>query len=248
MRKLLVFQHVPFEPLGTLDRMFKDAGFRIRYVNFHRHGDVHVPVERYHGLVVLGGPMAADQTDRYPHLAAEKEAIRHAVDLNMPVLGVCLGAQLMAATLGGRTLRGKTIEYGWTRVTPTRDGDADPLFRHFDGGEPIFQWHADTFTLPPGAVHLASSPACEHQAFRVGEYAYGFQFHLEADSALIRRWLGSRSSSPDHGGVAAQIDADQVLLETSRYIPRAGALARAVFGEFIGRFFSVRRRRAHPSR
>jgi GMP synthase (glutamine-hydrolysing) len=239
---------VPFEPLGTLDRMFREAGFRIRYVNFHRFGDVRVPVERYHGLVVLGGPMAADQTDRYPHLAVEKDAIHRAVGLNMPVLGICLGAQLMAAALGGRTLRGKAVEYGWTRVTPTRHGAADPLFRHFDGGEPIFQWHSDTFTLPAEAVHLASSSACEYQAFRIGEYAYGFQFHLEADSALIRRWLGSRNSAADHGGVAAAIDADDVLLETSRYIPRASVLARSVFGEFIGRFFAVRRRRAQPSR
>jgi GMP synthase (glutamine-hydrolysing) len=248
MRKLLVFQHVPFEPLGTLDRRFKEAGFRIRYVNFHRDGDAQLQVERYHGLVVLGGPMSADQFDRFAHLAIEQDAIRRAIGLSMPVLGICLGAQLMAASLGGRTLRGTAVEYGWTPVESTSDGRADPLFRHFEGEERIFQWHSDTFTLPFGAVHLASSPSCRYQAFRVGDCAYGLQFHLEADEALISRWLASRRASPELGGVAAAIDADETMRETSSYMPRASKLAGNVFDTFIEQFFSVRRRRAQPSR
>jgi GMP synthase (glutamine-hydrolysing) len=154
----------------------------------------------------------------------------------------------MAASLGGRTLRGNAVEYGWTQVTPTPDGHADPLFRHFDGDERIFQWHSDTFTLPPEAQHLASSPSCKYQAFRVGDCAYGLQFHLEADEALIGRWLASRHAPLDSGGVAAEIDADATMRDTSSYMPRASELAENVFGSFIEQFFSVRRRRAQPSR
>ena len=248
MRKLLVFQHVPFEPLGLLDRMFRDAGLRIRYVNFHRAGDAQVAVDRYHGLVVLGGPMSADETDRHPHLAFEQSAIRRAIELDMPVLGICLGAQLMAASIGGRTLRGAAVELGWTRVTPTREGRADPLFRHLDaGGEAIFQWHSDTFTLPPGAIHLASSTACAYQAFRLREQAYGVQFHLEADQALIRRWVEARESVPAVAAGAA-IDSEALLAATRRLIARSRELAREVFGAFVERFFKLRRRRAQPSR
>jgi len=248
LRKLLVFQHVPFEPLGVLDRMFKDAGFRIRYVNFHRDGYAQVPVGRYHGLVVLGGPMAADETDRFSHLAYEQEGIRRAIETSMPVLGVCLGAQLMAASMGGRILRGRAVEFGWTEVTPTHHGKEDFLFRHFEGGEPIFQWHRDTFTLPHGAVHLASSAVCEHQAFRVGDLAYGLQFHLEADQPLIRRWLDRRTDVRGVDEIPPELDSAAALEATQRHMPRSSRLAQALFGEFIARFFGVRRRRAHPSR
>lgn len=248
MRKLLVFQHVPFEPLGLLDPMFRQAGFRVRYVNFHRSGDTHVPVERYSGLVVLGGPMAADETDRYPHLAVEQAAIRLAIDLEMPVLGICLGAQLIASSCGARPLRGAAPEFGWSAVTPTAEGRGDALFRHFDGAQPIFQWHADTFTPPAGAVHLATSPACDYQAFRIGEHAYGFQFHLEADEALIRRWVASRQNVGVIASGAVAVDADTLHVATEHNIARSKRLAEAVFGEFIARFFGFRRRRAQPSR
>ena len=102
MRKMLVFQHVPSAPLGTLDGQLREAGFRIRYVNFSRLVEVVPDVSRYHGLIILGGPMSANELNRYPHLDAEKDAIRHAVADEIPVLGICLGAQLIAAALGAR--------------------------------------------------------------------------------------------------------------------------------------------------
>ncbi len=248
MRKLLVFQHVAAEPLGMLDPMFRDAGFRIRYVNFQRTPDARVSIGRYHGLVVLGGPMGADDDALHPHLTYERDVIREAVESGMPVLGICLGAQLMAACMGGTTLRGAAPEFGWTRVQATEAGRADPLFAHFDGSEPIFQWHSDTFTLPPQAVHLAESRRCPHQAFRIGENAYGVQFHLEADAALIRRWIGAHDQVPELDTGGAPFDAEAALLATHRHMQRARSLAQQVFGEFIGRFFSFRRRRALPSR
>lgn len=248
MRKLLVFQHVAAEPLGVLDPMFRDAGFRIRYVNFHRSETARVSLGRYHGLVVLGGPMAADDTDRYPHLDYEKDVIRAAIDADLPLLGICLGAQLMAACMGGRTRRGAAPEFGWTRVEPTAEGVDDPLFAHFTASESIFQWHSDTFTLPDGAVHLAQSKTCAFQGFRIGECAYGVQFHLEADAALIRRWIASREQVPELANGAVAFDAEAALLATHRHMQRSASLAAGVFGEFIERFFRFRRRRALPSR
>jgi GMP synthase (glutamine-hydrolysing) len=248
MRKLLVFQHVPFEPLGTLDAQFRQAGFRIRYVNFDRQPDMRVDVGRYHGLVVLGGPMGADELERHPNLAFEQDAIRRAAEAKLPVLGICLGAQLIAAALGGQVLRGAAPEYGWTRVAPTAAGREDPLIGNFRARETIYQWHSDTFTLPEGAVHLASTTACPLQAFRIGDCVYGLQFHLEADRALIRRWL----SVPEHLAELAErgvvVDERGTLAETERHLPRATALGRQVFGEFIERFYQLRRRRAQPSR
>lgn len=248
MRKLLVFQHVPFEPLGTLDRLFKQAGFRIRYVNFDRQPDARVEIARYHGLVVLGGPMSADQSDRHPNLPYEKQAIRHSIELGHPVLGICLGAQLIAASLGGHTLRGRAPEFGWVDVAPTAAGRDDPLFRHFAGSERIFQWHSDTFTLPHGAVHLAASTDCELQGFRFHDHVYGLQFHLEADRPLIARWLSNRRQLAELAHRGVTLDPARVLEETDANLPRAAMLARTVFGEFIQRFYGFRRRQALGSR
>jgi GMP synthase (glutamine-hydrolysing) len=246
---------VPFEPLGTLDQQFRGAGFRIRYLNFHREPDARVDPRRYNGLVVLGGPMGADEIDRHPHLAFEQEAIRVAVDAGLPVLGICLGAQLIAASQGGKTLRGQAVEIGWHDVAPTASAAEDPLLRHFTGPEKLFQWHADTFELPAGAVHLARSAGCENQAFRIEETAYGLQFHLEADRKLIGRWL----RTPHHlreieqlaGSDRARATVEEMTRETERHMERAHALSRAVFGEFIERFYvtrGLRRRLRLPSR
>ena len=248
MRKLLVFQHVASEPLGTLNRYFKEAGFRIRYVNFFRQADARINLGRYHGLVVLGGPMSANQHSRYAHLALEQDAIRRAASLNMPVLGVCLGAQLIATSFGGRVLRGQAVEVGWSEINPTEAGREDPLIRHFQRKERIFQWHGDTVTLPAGMTHLARSDVCEHQAFRFGDYIYGFQFHLEADRALINRWLGTPQHISEFENLGHVVDTQTIAHETSRYMPRAAALGQAVFGEFVDRFYSWRRRTALPSR
>jgi GMP synthase (glutamine-hydrolysing) len=248
MRKILVFQHVPFEPLGTINRMFKEAGFRIRYLNFDRRPEQRADVARYHGLVVLGGPMAADQTDRFAHLAYERMAIEEAIGRGVPVLGICLGAQLIAAAIGGRNLRGRAPEYGWIDVSPTAPGRADPLIGHLATPEPIFQWHSDTFTLPHEAVHLAVSDTCRYQAFRYGESVYGLQFHLEADRALIERWLKAPHRPGEFGGPRSALDVDAVLAETDRCLHRAARVGEAVFGAFIGRFYGFTRRRAHRSR
>ena len=248
MRKLLVFQHVALEPLGTLNARFKSAGFRIRYVNFERMPQARVDIGRYHGLVVLGGPMAADQTDRYPHLAYEQEVIHHAVDLGLPVLGICLGAQLIAAAFGGKTQRRAAPEFGWVDVRPTVAGTSDALIGSFQDSEPVFQWHSDTFTLPHNAIHLAESDACRHQAFRLYDHVYGLQFHLEAEQDLIRRWIEAPQARELLGSHGIQLRPKQMLGQCQELLPRANALGDSVFGAFIDRFFRFRRRRAHISR
>lgn len=248
MRKLLVFQHVPLEPLGTLNRQFKEAGFRIRYVNFDREPDSKLDVTRYHGLVVLGGPQAANETERYPHLAFEQDAIRRAADAGLPVLGICLGAQLIAAAFGGKVLRRAAPEFGWVDVTPTDAGRDDPLMGHFAGSERVYQWHSDTFSLPQGAIHLAESEACRYQAFRLHDHVYGLQFHLEADRALINRWITSPQHSEELAEYGIELNREVALAECDTHLPRASELAGLVFGAFIERFYGFRRRHAHVSR
>jgi hypothetical protein len=172
MRKLLVFQHAPSEPLGVLDPMLRRWGFRIRYANFARD-----PACSWISVATTAWWCSVaderDQADQYPHLPTEIAAIREALRLGVPVLGICLGAQLLAAALGATVRPNKVREIGWYPLQPAPQAGEDRLFRHFDGSQRVFQWHAYTFDLPPGAVHLASSESCEHQAFRLGERAYG---------------------------------------------------------------------------
>ena len=248
MRRLLVFQHVPHEILGTFDPLLKAAGFRIRYINFGRQPHARPRLDGYSGLVVLGGPMNVDQVDAYPHLETEMDAIREAVVRGIPVMGICLGAQLAAAALGARINRNPVREIGWYDVSPTPEGLDDPLFRHFAGTRKIFQWHGYTFGLPQGAVLLASSPDCKHQAFRYGENVYGLQFHLEVDQPLIERWLKTPGNMREIKGMAEGRLADQIRRDTARYARESRDLGDQVFGEFLGLFHHRRRRLSLPSR
>ncbi len=248
MRRLLVFQHVPHEILGTLDPLLRDAGFRIRYVNFGRNPDAVPDLDRYHGLIVLGGPMNCDQVTRHRHLATEVAAIQTAIRDGKPVLGICLGAQLLARALGAPVTGNHRKEIGWYDVGPTREGEKDPLFRHFDGHEKIFQWHGDTFAIPHGAVHLAASADCTHQAFRFGQNVYGLQFHLEVDEPMIHRWLRAPVNARELEGLQGVIEPGRIAQETPQFMPRSRALGDAVFGDFIRLFQGRHRRTVLPSR
>jgi GMP synthase (glutamine-hydrolysing) len=248
MRKLLVFQHVATEPLGHLDPLLRASGVRIRYVNFGREPHAEPDVRRYDGLVVLGGPMNVDQAGRLPHLRYEMEAIRVAMALERPVLGICLGAQLLAEAMGGAVHPNEVPEIGWYRLHTLSEAHRDPLFRHFERRPNyVFQWHAYTFATPPGAVPLAWTRNCRNQAYRLGERAWGLQFHLEADAALIERWL---ESSGGRDEIEQHWDARRIArirAATREHLPAATALGNRVFGEFIG-LFPERRFTTLPSR
>lgn len=246
--KILVFQHVPFEPLGTLDPLLKEAGFRIRYVNFGRAPESRPTLEKYEALIVLGGPMNADQIDTHPNLITEVEIIRAALEREMSILGICLGAQLLAKALGGSVTRNPLREIGWYDVELTEAGRSDPVLSTFGARRQVFQWHEDGIALPPDAVHLASSPASAVQAFRYGTHAYGFQFHLEASQPLIERWL----SVPDHQGVLDEeqghISAAAIREQTTNAIGPLQTLSRNTFSRWIDQFEMRPKQRRLPSR
>lgn len=235
-RKILVFQHVPFEPLGTLDPQLKNAGFRIRYVNFGRDPYQRPSLDGYAGLIVLGGPMNADDTTHYPNLGTEVELIREALDRDMQVLGICLGAQLLAKALGSHVGVGTTKEIGWYPVSLTSSGATDPLMSCFDGTETLFQWHGDYVELPRGAKLLASSTLCPVQAYSFENNAYGFQFHLEVDEPLIERWLNVPVNLEELATVTDYIDPMSIRHDIRHYLPRMQDLSHDVFGKWIEQF------------
>jgi GMP synthase (glutamine-hydrolysing) len=248
MAKVLVFQHVAAEPLGILDPMLRDRGHRIRYVNFHRDPDARPDIGRYDALIVLGGPQMPDQLDRHPHLRVEMDCIEAALKRGIPLLGICLGAQLLAHTLGASVGPMANWEIGWGELEPTHTSAADPVFCALVEPSPAFQWHGYSFDLPDGAVHLARSAHCETQAFRYGDRAYGLQGHLELDERLINRWLGLPDYLADLERYGNGLDADTVRRQTHERIGQSAILGRALFGQFLRPLGVKKSRHVLPSR
>jgi len=233
MSRILVFQHVAHEPLGILHALLKKAGFRIRFVNFAREKDQKLSISGYDGLVVLGGPMGVYETAAYPNLEVEMACIREAVAADKPVLGICLGAQLIAAALGAAVSRGQQQEIGWYDVSLTAAGKTDPVLGEMQATEKIFQWHGDFFQLPEGAVWLAQSAACPFQAFRFGTKVYGLQFHLEVDEKMIERWLTTPANAHEFVGAAGDQLRATIRAQTPQYIAHSQALSRRLFMRYI---------------
>jgi GMP synthase (glutamine-hydrolysing) len=248
MKKLLVLQHVAHELLGTLNPLLKRAGFRIRYVNFARHPDAQPSLDGYDGMVVLGGPMSVNDAGRLTHLTAEMRLIEQAMKQNLPMLGICLGAQLIAKTLGAEVYPNEEKEIGWYDVSPTGAAESDPLLTEFQAREKIFQWHSDTFDIPKTSSHLAFSTLCANQAFRHGANVYGFQFHLEVDEPVIHRWLRVPENRKEIAALGHAHSPERIHGETPEHMPRLNQLSQRVFGEFINLFGIEKTRKHLPSR
>ena len=248
MPRLLVFQHVAHEILGTLDPVLRGSGFRIKYVNFERHPNFDPSLEGYDGLIVLGGPMNVDEVERFPYLEREVHSIREALRARMPILGICLGSQLIAKALGAKVYKNREKEIGWYDVRTSAKGKKDPLTSHFSSMERIFQWHGDTFDVPEGAELLASSPLCKNQAFRYKDNVYGLQFHLEVDEPMVERWLRIPANKKEMRELKGKIDPDRIREETPTYVPRLKELSDKAFAEFIGLFNFTKKRTILPSK
>jgi GMP synthase (glutamine-hydrolysing) len=184
---VLILQHVRPEPPGTIATVLQDSGLPHRRVKLYR--DEPVPdTLKADGLVVMGGPMGIADVDDRPHLAEEIDLIEQALRDEVPLLGVCLGSQLLAHVLGADVRPGPQKEIGWDVVTLTDAAADDPLFREVNDPFTAFHWHGDVFSLPDGATHLAHTSQTEHQAFRYGELAYGLLFHLEVTPKTVA-WM-----------------------------------------------------------
>lgn len=222
------FQHVPFEGLGSIESWFRRSGWRVSGTRFFEEWEP-PPLEEFDLLVVMGGPMGVSDTREHPWLVEERHFIRGAVEAGKPVLGICLGAQLIAAALGAEVVPNPEKEIGWFPIRST-SAPGDDRFQ-FPGTFDAFHWHGDTFALPPGATRLAESDACRNQAFQVGDRVIGLQFHLETTPASARA-LVEHCGHELAGGRHVQ-SADEILNAPAVHYEAANRLMDEVL-EYLG--------------
>jgi GMP synthase-like glutamine amidotransferase len=241
MGEVVVFQHDPFEDLGFFAEVLAKQGAAYRVVRlFHDE----MPAENWDevkALIVLGGPMNVDDEARFPFLRWEKRIIRAAIDESVPVLGVCLGAQLIASTLGAAVFHGSVKEIGWSPISITPHGQVDSLLGYLPEIATVFQWHGDGFELPVGAILLASSQHFRTQAFRVGKTIYGLQFHLEVTPRMIERWIDERSKDL---ALAPYVQPEKILADTQNYAPASKYYGERFLSEFVRRVARSKNRKA----
>jgi len=236
VRPLLVLQHIGCEPPAAYEDELRERGLALRRVQLDQGQEL--PDWRQHsGIIAMGGPMGAYDDALHPWLGPEKRLIAEAVRAGAPFWGVCLGAQLLAASLGASVHAGPLPEVGVLAVELTDAAAADPVFAAAPASFQALHWHGDTFELPPGAVHLARSQRYEQQAF-VYANAYALQFHLEVAPALLAQW-GAVPAYADSLRRLPDATLPGLLEQLAGAEPTAIPLARALFARWLERVVGV---------
>ncbi|ABC89068.1 putative glutamine amidotransferase protein [Rhizobium etli CFN 42] len=186
--RVAVVENMRNTGLGALATALDEAGAEIEWFRVWRDGILPSDIASHDALVVLGGEQSALDDETHPYLPELARLARRFGDAGKAVLGICLGSQILARAYGADNHLGTAREFGWHRIGVTDEGRIDPLLSAVGGEFTIFEWHADTFSLPEGAVRLATSAVAENQAFRIGRAVYGTQFHFEADMRVVEEW------------------------------------------------------------
>ncbi len=226
MAWVYALQHVRCEPPGRIQHALEAEGVRIRAIRAFAGDPVPREMGEALGLVIMGGPMGVYDREAFPFLVDELRLIENALKKGRPVLGVCLGCQLLATALGGRVRCGPRKEIGWYPVRLTEAARTDPLLGSSPESFVALHWHGDVFDLPPGAERLAFSAVTENQAFRYGENAYGFLFHMEVTAAIVREWVWEFAGELREAGLGAR----EILAGIPRHLAGLHRVGDAVFG------------------
>jgi GMP synthase (glutamine-hydrolysing) len=229
MKSALAIRHVPFEDLGSFERVLGDRGYGVSYIDVIADDVAAIDPEAADLLVVLGGPIGVYQHDTYPILKQELKLLESRIRADRPTLGICLGAQLLANALGSRVYPGVSKEIGWSPLRLTQAGRAS-CTRHLDGDiTAVLHWHGDTFDLPQGAVRLASSDLYENQAFSWGQRTIAFQFHPEVTMTELERWFIGHACEI----ASTDLAVEQLRSESERWAPALLAQGRKCLEEWL---------------
>ncbi|NKC23053.1 glutamine amidotransferase [Ochrobactrum oryzae] len=228
LRTAVAIRHVHFEDLGTFEAVLTAAGYRIHYYDLGMNELWTIDPAVPDLLVILGGPVGANETEAYPFLEEERQLLESRLAAGRPTLGICLGAQQIAKALGAKVMPMGHKEIGFSPLSLTDEGRVGPL-RHLEG-VPVLHWHGDAFEIPSDASSLASTPLCATQGFAVGHNILGLQFHPEVEAcAGIERWLIGHAAELSQ----AHIDPVRLRSEAARYGSILREAARKMFAEWL---------------
>lgn len=217
--RLHYLQHVPFEGLGYIQQWADENSITISSTKLFEK-EKFPSQDEFDFLVIMGGPMDVNNEQKYNWLSAEKEFVNNTIKLNKPVLGICLGAQIIANVLGANVYPNKEKEIGWFDVSKVSTSHPSKLFEIFPNSINVFQWHGDTFNLPKGAILLAESEICKNQAFLYGEKVLALQFHLESTQEAIQKLIENCSDelieAPFIQTVREMTDSESKIKNTNR--------------------------------
>lgn len=227
----IVLRHSALEGVGLLGNVLRDHGIHHRGLDLYRGEPPPKDPRTIGGMIILGGQMGVYEADKFPFLKTELQLLERMITAGRPVLGICLGAQMIAHVLGGRVYPGERREIGWGTVSLTEDGTADPVFGDSGPVLDVFHMHGDSYELPADARHLATSKLYEQQAFEWGGVVYGLQFHLEFTESMIQRLVGDAETARylrDGGS-----DPDRLLAEAPDWTARVGETAQRAFRNYF---------------
>jgi GMP synthase-like glutamine amidotransferase len=230
MKPLLLVRNDAFETYGLAVPALRSAGAELLLVDASQ-GQSLPAISEVAGVVMLGGTVNADQVDRHPFLLDDRRLTREAVDAGVPYLGICLGAQILARALDRPVVKAARRELGFEPVHPTEAAADDLLLSAFADGDRVFQWHQDTFDLPDGATLLATGEDVPHQAYRVGDRAWGIQFHFEVDGAELEQWLEEADALMDLEATWGK-SSEEIRVEAKEHMAAHEDRGREVFRRF----------------
>lgn len=229
--KALIIENAAGEGPGILSNILSKRGWFSQTVKLHMGRSIPSNWRSFNLLIIMGGPMNVYEEDRYPFLEKETKMISEALNREMPILGFCLGSQLMAKACGARVSKGHIKEIGWYPVRLTEDGKKDILLCQLPGEFSVFQWHSDTFQVPERGICLAESDEYPSQAMRIGNMSYGFQFHFEITAGMIKDWIKSGIEEIRELNVAGLHE--KILKDTSYYLPNAHTAAKRFLNNYL---------------
>jgi GMP synthase (glutamine-hydrolysing) len=225
MAKIIVLQNHPAEALGTIADSLETAALAWQYVRVYDGQPIPATIRGAGGLIIMGGPQTVYQLDRYPYLRDEIKLIEDALREDKPILGICLGSQLLAAALGAKVYRNETREIGWYRVTLTATAQEDRLLRGLTAEFIAMHWHSDIFDRPADTVVLASSDKTPIQGFRHGARAYGLLFHAEMTNEILEALITEFGEGLQRVG----IDGGTILADAPRHLPKLNTIGEMIF-------------------
>lgn len=229
-KHVYVFQNHGCEDLGTIASALKNAGIKPHYVRLFEREPVPKEMGDAAGLIVMGGPQRTCELAGFPYLRKEIRLIEDALKRDRPILGVCLGSQLLAIALGASVYPGRKKEIGWNRVTLTDFASGDPLFTVMPKSFVGFHWHGDIFDLPRGSTLLASSALTAHQAFRHGKNAYGLLFHMEVTRPQVQTMVETLANELRDAG----LNGSAIKLNANTHLPQLQRIGQQVFSQWVG--------------